>query len=124
MKEKALKVLVVDDALLVLERLSKIIGELACVKETLLTTGYDDAIRLIDSFNPNIVFLDIQLPKSSGIEILEYIKRKHANINVVMISNQANEFYKIICKKLGSDYFVDKSSEFEHIPTIIESYAC
>ena len=118
-----LKVLIVDDALLVLERLSEIIIESAYVKKVALATGYDEAVEKLVSFKPTIVLLDIHLPTKSGIELLEFVKKNHPVIKVIMLTNQTSENYKRMCKKLGADHFVDKSSEFENIAGIIESYS-
>lgn len=123
MKKKYLKVLIVDDALLVVKRISEMISELDCVKDTALATDYNEAIALISSFKPDIVLLDIHLPVKSGIELLDFIKKNHPAIKAVMLTNQTSDNYKKICSNLGSDHFVDKSSEFENIPAIIQSYA-
>ncbi|MBS1757724.1 MAG: response regulator [Bacteroidetes bacterium] len=123
MKNKHLKVLIVDDALLVTERLTKIIEELSCVKEIVIAAGYYQAVFLLKSFKPDIALLDIHLPEKNGIDLLEYIKKNYPGIKAVMLTNQTSDNYKIICRNLGSDHFVDKSSEFENIPTIIESYS-
>jgi CheY-like chemotaxis protein len=123
MKKKHLKVLIVDDALLVTERISEIINGMECVKETVIATGYQQAVFLLKSFKPDVVLLDIHLPEKSGIELLEFVKKNYPVIKAVMLTNQTSDNYKIICRNLGSDHFVDKSSEFENIPSIIESYS-
>ncbi|MEO6538221.1 MAG: response regulator [Ferruginibacter sp.] len=122
MKAKKLKVLIVDDAVLVVKRLSVIINELDCINEVKTTGRYDEAISLLVSFAPDIILLDIQLPEKSGIELLEYVKTNFTEMKVVMLTNQASSEYKHLCERLGSDHFVDKSSEFENIPLIIKSY--
>jgi hypothetical protein len=38
-----------------------------------------------------------------------------------MITNHADEYYRIQCKKLGAKYFLDKSSEFGLVPEIISN---
>ncbi|MEP6710808.1 MAG: response regulator transcription factor [Ferruginibacter sp.] len=122
-KKNNLKVLIVDDALLVVERLAETISELECVSQVAVATGYDEAIGLIISGKPDIVLLDIHLPEKSGIEILKFVKKSHPGVITVMLTNQSSYNYKILCEQLGSDHFVDKSSEFENIPEIIESYS-
>ncbi|MBC7904636.1 MAG: response regulator, partial [Gemmatimonadaceae bacterium] len=39
--------------------------------------------------------------------------------HVIMVSNQANSYYRSVCKKLGATDFVDKSADFDRIPQII-----
>ncbi|MCP9750398.1 response regulator [Ferruginibacter sp. HRS2-29] len=122
MKKKDLKVLIVDNALLVVSRVSEIISELDCVMSVSVATTYEEAVKKISLLQPDIVLLDIYLKDKSGLELLEFIKRSHPSIKAIMLTNQSSDNYKNLCEKIGSDHFIDKSSEFENITGIIESY--
>jgi len=122
MKKKDLKVLIVDNALLVVTRVSEIISELDCVTSVSAATTYEEAVKKISLLQPDIVLLDIYLKDKSGFELLEFIKRNHPAIKAIMLTNQSSDNYKNLCEKIGSDHFIDKSSEFENITGIIESY--
>ena len=67
MQYKKLKVLIVDDASLVIERLSEMFSELECVKEVMAAMGYDEAISIISSYKPDVVLLDIHLQKKTEL---------------------------------------------------------
>lgn len=120
--KKRLQVLIVDNAFLVLERVSEIISELDCVQNIFTATNFEEAVNLIAKNNPDIVLLDIYLKGKEEFALLEFIKKNYPSIKAIMLTNQSSNNYKDICKKIGSDHFVDKSSEFETIPNIIESY--
>ena len=122
MKRAGIKVLIVDDALLVVTRVSDIINELDCVSDVYMAFTYQDAINKVASANPDVVLLDIHLRDKSGIELLDFIKRNHPRVKTVMLTNQSSDNYKTICEKIGSDHFVDKSSEFESITGILKSF--
>ena len=81
--------------------------------------SYQEAMELIKEYHPRILLLDINLPDKSGIEILRNTKEGGPSVKVIMITNQANEYYQKLCVKLGADYFVDKTKEFEQIADII-----
>ncbi len=81
--------------------------------------SYHDAMVIIKEQQPRILLLDINLPDKSGIEILRSAKENNPSATVIMITNQANEYYQKLCLKLGADYFVDKSKEFDQISGII-----
>jgi len=70
-----------------------------------------------------VVLLDINLPDKSGIELLRLIQERHPETAVLMISNNADQYYRNICKKLGARYFLDKSTDIDLIPSILSS-AC
>jgi DNA-binding NarL/FixJ family response regulator len=114
--------LIVDDSSLVVDRLAEMIKDSTKVKEIYTATTYSEALDAIVLKQPGIVLLDIHLPGKNGIELLEHLKFKHPSIVVVMLTNQASENYRALCEKMGADHFIDKSSEFEEIPAIIEGY--
>ncbi len=120
--KKDLKVLIVDNAELVVQRVSEIISELDCVADVAVASTYEEATRKILLLQPDIVLLDIYLKEKSGLELLDYIKKNHPCIKAIMLTNQSSDNYKNLCEKIGSDHFIDKSSEFESITGIIESY--
>ena len=115
--------LIVDDAILVVTRVSAIVSELDCVTDVFIASSYKEAVYMIQNQHPDVVLLDIHLKDKSGIELLGYVKQNYNGIKAVMLTNQSSDNYKNLCEKMGSDHFIDKSSEFENITGIIESYS-
>lgn len=123
MPRKRLKVLIVDDAALVVRRLSASIGEVKVVSKVFTAGTYDEAALLIGQKHPQIVLLDIHLPQKSGIELLGHIRANHPGVITIMLTNLVGDNYRNLCGQLGANHFIDKSGEFENINGIIESYA-
>ncbi len=98
------------------------VKEIPCVSEIFVCTKYEEALRLINEVQPQIILLDIHLDKDSGLDMLTYIRKNFPVIKVIMVTNKASKYYRNLCKKIGSHGFVDKSEEFEKIPEIIEQY--
>ena len=113
------KVLIVDDSHVVVERLTEMLQELNNVDVIYSAGNFTDAINILQNTPPDILLLDINLPDTSGIELLRIVKHKYPSIVVTMVSNQSDGYYKELCRKLGADYFVDKSKSFDIIPDII-----
>jgi DNA-binding NarL/FixJ family response regulator len=88
----------------------------------LVTGTYTEAITILQSNEPGIILLDINLPDRSGIDLLRYIKQHHASAIVIMCSNQSSLFYRNLCARIGAAYFIDKSTEFETIPEVITRF--
>lgn len=70
-----------------------------------------EAVELIKKANPDLVLLDILLPKKDGFEVLKEIKdstdKKIKSIPVIMLSNLSSKEDISEAKQLGaSDYFV------------------
>lgn len=121
MDESQKTILVVDDSPLIIRRLLEMLREIPNVGWIRNAGSYQEAMQLIKEFHPRILLLDINLPDKSGIEILRNAKENTPSVKVIMITNQANEYYQKLCVKLGADYFVDKTKEFEQIAGIIAS---
>ena len=112
-------ILIVDDAPLIVRRLVEMLTDipgLGWIKEA---GDYAAAMESIRQHRPRILLLDINLPDKSGIDILRAVKEERPDTMIIMITNQGNEYYQKLCMKLGADYYIDKSIEFEQIAGII-----
>ncbi len=118
-----LKILIVDDTEIVLERLFEMIAEIESVDSVLKSNSYNQTLELIKKQAPDVILLDLQLPGKNGIELLKFVKRNYPAVKTVIVTNSASDYYRELCQSLGADYFIDKSTEFEKIPGIIEKIA-
>lgn len=73
MKEK-LKILVADDMKVIAENMQSIIATNENVEKVHIALDGEDAFIQILNFQPDLVFTDNQMPKRTGIELIEYIK--------------------------------------------------
>src|SRR3954451_22826283 len=113
MVEQKKAILIVDDSALIVERLIDILKTLENIDVIKYTHTYAEANTLFEQWQPDIVFLDINLPDKSGIELLNKIKTDCKEIIVIMFTNHSSNYYKTLCLKMGANYFVDKSTDFE-----------
>ena len=121
MKKEKKIVLIVDDSILILERMIPMLEEINNIQVVVHAGSYNEAIELLNGITPDMVLLDVHLPGKNGIELLRTIKEKYHHVRVFMITNNANDYYRDICKKLGADYFFDKSKDFYLIPEVISA---
>jgi response regulator of citrate/malate metabolism len=112
----------VDDAVLITKRIAEMIGEINCVSDIFIANDFLSGLNMVKDVNPDLVLLDIHLPDKSGIDLLEIIKKDHESIKVIMVTNKVSPYYKELCIDKGAHHFIDKSKEFEMIPSIIETY--
>ncbi len=116
-----MKVLIVDDSMIIRERLQAMLREVEHVEITGHAESYKEAMAAISTTFPDIVILDITMPGKNGIDLLLEIKTMMRPTVVIMLSNYADSYYRSLCEKMGADYFFDKSTEFEKVAEVLNS---
>ncbi len=119
MTPSKIKVLIVDDSPMIISRISELLEEVKGIDAIRSSTSYNEAVELLKTFKPDVALLDVNLPGKSGIELLEYIKKYFPASLAIMVTNQATAFHRDECFKIGADYFIDKSKDFDDIPLIL-----
>ena len=99
------KILVVDD-----ERPIAEIIKYNLQKEGFeVQTAYDgdEAIKAVHSFQPELIILDIMLPKKSGFDVLKEIRMEYV-MPVIMLTAKDEENDKVTGLELGADDYITK----------------
>ena len=85
-----MKILAIDDQQLVLLPLEKRLLELGY--EVITTTSSLEGIDLYDSFNPDLVIVDINMPEIPGLDIIRYIRiTKDDQTPIMVLSGNTND---------------------------------
>ena len=101
-------ILIIDDEADIRELVAGILDDEGFTTRT--AGDSDSASAEIASHRPDLVFLDIWLQGSrlDGLQLLEEIKRDHANLPVVMISGHVNIETAVAAIKSGAFDFMEK----------------
>ena len=65
------------------------------------------ALDIFNSFNPDIIVLDIMLPEVDGIEICRII-RSNSRVPIIMLSAKSGDMDKILSLGVGADDYITK----------------
>jgi two-component system, NtrC family, nitrogen regulation response regulator NtrX len=108
-------ILIVDDEADIRELVAGILDDEGFTTRT--AGDSDSASAEIASRRPDLVFLDIWLQgsKLDGLQLLEEIKRDHANLPVVMISGHGNIETAVAAIKSGAFDFMEKPFRSERL---------
>jgi len=68
----------------------------------------EEAIAKSDSFLPQLVLLDLMIPKKSGFEVCRYIRNKHPECYIIMLTAKTEETSKVAGLEMGADDYVTK----------------
>lgn len=118
-----LELLIVDDHSDYIKRLMELIVSKTSSMLISIATDYESAVVTLNTKNFHIVLLDVNMPEKNGIDILRYMREKQMTnrTRIIMITNHATDNYRKLCLELGADYFLDKSNDFEMIPSVIDT---
>lgn len=75
----------------------------------------EELFNCIENNPPNILFLELDLPKTLGIQTIKDIKEKHRAIKIVVFSQQPDEIYALSTIKAGASAYVSKNMDIETI---------
>jgi CheY-like chemotaxis protein len=119
------KILIAEDEISLLEMFSSIIENSGNYKITKAIDG-EDAIKKIIENHPDIILLDIMMPKKDGIDVLIDLKSnpKTKNIPVIILSNISDKTQIEKALDLGAcDYMVKSEIHLKDISNIINKYS-
>ena len=99
------KILIVDD--------EKPISDI--VKFNLTKEGYEvikaydgeEALEKVEDEQPDLILLDLMLPKIDGLEVARRVRAKHS-IPIIMVTAKDSELDKVVGLELGADDYVTK----------------
>lgn len=116
------KVLIVDDEVDLVETIR---FPLEMEGYTVLVSyNGEEALNKARKENPDLIILDIMLPKLDGYKVCRLLKfdERYKNIPIIMLTAKAQEKDKIIGTKTGADEYITKPFELEELLEKVRSY--
>lgn len=99
------KILIVDDDESIAELISLYLTK-ECFDTKMVHDG-EEAIEAFDSYEPNIVLLDLMLPGIDGYQVCREIRAK-SSTPIIMLSAKGEVFDKVLGLELGADDYIMK----------------
>lgn len=116
------KILIVDDE-------QDIVESLKFVLETADYTCYcayngEDGLRLAKEIIPDLIILDVMMPKINGYKISRLLKydNKYKNIPILMVTARSQEEDKLIGEETGADEYITKPFELDAVVEKVNQY--
>lgn len=99
------KILIVDDDENIAELISLYLTK-ECFETSIVYDG-ESALSKVNTFNPDLILLDLMLPGIDGYQVCREI-RKSKNIPIIMLSAKGETFDKVLGLELGADDYMIK----------------
>ena len=112
------KLLIVDDEAHIRMLIEQTLEELEDEGVEFLTAeNGEEALEIIQSENPQLVFLDVMMPKMNGMEVCRRVKKELSieNVFIVLLTAKGQEFDRLKGQEVGADFYMTKPFDPELI---------
>ena len=109
--EPARKIMIADDEAYIRLLIEQTLEDLEDEGVKILTaTDGNEALRLIQEERPQIVFLDVMMPKMSGFEVCRKVKRElnMSDVFIVILTAKGQEVDRQVSQEVGADLYMTK----------------
>ena len=108
------KVLIVDDSLSVVQYLTHVISR---KPQFSIIAAYDaeDGLTLVETEKPDVVLLDINLPRMDGLAACKKIKESHPQLPIIIITAELDPDKRFEAYQNGASDFITKPFNAEEI---------
>ncbi|MFA3763150.1 response regulator [Yersinia sp. 2466 StPb PI] len=96
----------------------------AIVKSTLEKSNFEviaeassgiDAIKLAKKLNPDLIILDISMPKLDGLEVLNRLVNVQDQMKVLILTSMIEDYYALRCVRAGAMGYISKTNDIEKL---------
>ena len=120
---KGVKVMVIDDSNTIRRSAEIFLNQAGC--EVILAQDGFDALSKITDHQPDVVFVDIMMPRLDGYQTCSLIKRnaKYRTTPVIMLSSKDGLFDRARGRMVGSDEYLTKPFTKDTLLTAVREHA-
>jgi CitB family two-component system response regulator MalR len=117
-----IRVMIVEDDPMVAEFNKRYLEEVKGFLLKAMVTSVDDAIRVIEKQEIDLILLDIFMPEKHGLELLTYLRKNEKAIDVIVISaaKDMDRIQKAL--RYGAFDYLIKPFEFERLQAALTAY--
>jgi DNA-binding NarL/FixJ family response regulator len=115
MSAETITVVLADDQRVVREGLSMVLGLMADVEILGSASHGEEAVELVERLAPQVVLMDLRMPRMDGVEATRRIRESHAETKVVALTTYADDHTVIQALRAGACGFLTKDATSQQI---------
>ena len=119
----AISVLLADDQRLVRESLATLLGLLDGIELVATASDGDEAYALAARHRPQVVLMDLRMPRVDGIEATRRLREREPHVRVIALTTYADDESVLAALRAGARGYLTKDASAEDIRTAIFSVA-
>lgn len=117
----SIKVMLADDHVLMREGIRQLLEFDGSIEVIAEANDGEECIEKLKTVHPQILLLDINMPKKNGIEVLQEIKNKNINVKVLILTVHGEIEYLLKAVDIGVDGYILKDSESSELKKVINA---
>lgn len=116
------KVLIVDDIPENIQILGEMIKDFDL--DVKIAEGGQEAINIIDTYTPDIILLDLMMPRVNGWDVIDHVRKKYSKneMVIIVVSLLSNKDNIDECYELGANDYIIKPVIKARLISSIESH--
>ncbi len=119
-----IRVVLADDHTVVRKGIREFLEESPDIAVVAEAADGEEAVRLVTEHQPDVVVLDIQMPKLSGIEATRQIKARFPEIRVLILTAYDDDPYIFALLQAGAGGYVLKTASAEELIQAVRAVHC
>jgi DNA-binding NarL/FixJ family response regulator len=113
------RVLLADDQRLVRESLATLLGLLGGIDLVATASDGEEALTLTDEHKPDVVLMDLRMPRLDGIEATRRLRERHPDVRVIALTTYADDESVLGALRAGARGYLTKDASGEDIRSAI-----
>ncbi|MFD8985378.1 response regulator [Streptomyces sp. NPDC059564] len=109
------RVVVADDQTVVREGLVLLLGLLPGIEVVAAAGDGAEAVRLVAEHAPDVVLMDLRMPRVDGVEATRLITERHPGTAVVVLTTYSDDVSVLAALKAGARGYLTKDADAEEI---------
>ncbi len=120
---KGIRVLLADDQRLVRESLATLLGLLDGIELLATASDGEEALTLCDEHRPEVMLMDLRMPRLDGIEATRRLRERHPEVRVIALTTYADDESVLGALRAGARGYLTKDASGEDIRAAILAVA-
>lgn len=116
-----IEIIIADDHMMIREGLKQLLELDGTMKVIAEANDGEECLNLLNKkIHPDILLLDINMPKKNGIEVLEYIKQNKIPVKALILTVHNEVEYLLKAVDIGIDGYLLKDSSYDELKEAID----
>lgn len=116
-----IEIIIADDHMMIREGLKQLLELDGTMKVIAEANDGEECLNLLNKkIHPDILLLDINMPKKNGIEVLEYIKQNKIPVKVLILTVHNEVEYLLKAVDIGIDGYLLKDTSYDELKEAID----